>query len=136
MSVKILKEGLSPEVGPFYFIDGVVYSSGEPVRDLEPSLIGTVDSDETHYDYWKFYQSVFGSRNLDYDYYPRGRVVYDSKSDKYYLYADPCIRKDQNSLNKIIDEFNLPSGKVVVRDDDHYRCHNCNPEYIEVSENY
>ena len=133
---KILKESLAPEVGPFYVIDGAVFADTDPVRDLTPTTIGTVDSDNTHYSYWRFLKRVYPNlRRIDYDYYPRGRVVYNSKEDKYHVFVDKCI-SDKDSISKIEDELNLPSSKVVVDYDEHYQCSSCNRQYEDICERW
>lgn len=132
--MKILKESRVPEVGPFYIIDGVVFADTESYKDVV-EIGHNRDSNNTHYDYWKVLQSVYQElRNVDYDYYPRGRVVYSSSEDKFYLYVDDCI-KDMKSVRAIIDELNLPHRKVEIKSDEHYQCHNCNKDYVDISEN-
>ena len=132
----ILTESLIPEVGPFYVIDGVVYPDSEPVRDIEVSPSGHKDSNNTHYDFWKFMQRLYPElRNIDYDYYPRGRVVYNSKEDTYNLFIDKCLN-NMKDIRNIISELNLPMKKVKVDFDEHYQCYNCDADYVNISENY
>lgn len=131
-----LKESRSPNVGPFYVIDGVVYADTDDIREVNTSPVGFKDSNNGHYDYWRSLQKYFPEyRKVDYDYYPRGRVVYNTKDDKYYLYADKCILKDQKLIDAIEDELNLPYDKVVAGDDEHYQCHECSEDYIGIFEN-
>lgn len=131
----VIKESYSPEVGPFYVIDNVVFVDTEEVRDLEVGPGGFKDSDNTHYDYWSVLRRLYPElRNVDYDYYPRGRVVYSSKEDKYYVYLDKCL-KNMKNINSILSELKLPTRKVEISDDEHYQCHNCNENYANISEN-
>ncbi len=133
----ILKESRHPEVGPFYVIDNVVFADTESIDDIivTPQTKHT-DSDNTHYDYWKILQKVYPElRTIDYDYYPRGRVVYSNQEDLYYLYVDKCLQNIKN-IRSIIDELNLPTRKVEVREDEHYQCHICNKDYVNIAENY
>ena len=130
-----LKESRSPNVGPFYVIDGVVYSDADDIRDVDVSPAGFRDSNNGHYDYWRSLQRYYPEyRNVDYDYYPRGRVVYSTKDDKYYLYADKCILNSQKLIDAIEEELNLPYDKVVVGEDEHYQCHECNEDYADIWE--
>jgi hypothetical protein len=67
----------------------------------------------------------------DYDYFPRGRVVYDLKSKKYTLYIDRCLN-DPEIIRSIAVEFGLPEkGGYGVRFDEHCQCHRCNKDYVE-----
>lgn len=134
--MKIIKESYSPEVGPFYIIDGVVFADTECARDLVDRGNGFKDSDNSHYDYWKILQKLYREfRDIDYDYYPRGRVVYSCKEDLYYVYLDECIR-DMKNVREILIELNIPIRKVEIKTDDHYKCHSCNKDYVEISENF
>lgn len=133
----VIKESLSPEIGPFYVIDGVVYGDTDDVRDIETSPLGMKDSTRTHYDYWKALSRVYPEyRRLDYDYFPRGRIVYNVKTKEYKVYADPCILANESVKDSIIDEFNLPRNNTKFDTDEHYQCHSCNKEYVDISENY
>lgn len=134
--MKIILESSSPEVGPFYVIDGEVFPDTESIRDIETNSLGNKDSDETHYRYWKILKLLYPEfKNKDYDYYPRGRVVYSNTEDIYKLFVDPCVSKSE--INKIISELNLPKSKVKVdQSDEHYHCSMCNPNYVGISENY
>lgn len=134
--MKIINESYAPQVGPFYVIDGAVFDDTESVRDLIDHGNGFKDSDNSHYDFWKYLQRVYREfRTIDYDYYPRGRVVYNTKDDTYYLYLDKCIQ-NMKSIRTIISELNLPLKKVEVKSDEHYQCHECSEDYIGISENY
>lgn len=118
-------------------VDGVVFSDTESINELFPNSLGNVDYDKSHYDYWKLLQKVYPEfRSIDYDYYPRGRVVYNKTNDIYKLFVDPCI-SDQFSVDKIVDDLNLPYNKVVIdSNDEHYHCSSCNENYSEYFENY
>lgn len=133
--IKLLTESYSPRVGPFYYIDGVVFEDSDDLRDATLVSTGFSDSNNSHYDYWKFSQSIYPEfRSLDYDYYPRGRVVYNNTTDTYYLYTDKCLL-DNNITSDIISKFNLPKSKVIISTDDHYQCHQCNKSYVKITEN-
>lgn len=132
--MKIIKESLSPEVGPFYVIDGVVFNDTDSLRKVS-GVNGMFDSDNTHYDFWKLLQRIYPEyRRIDYDYYPRGRVVYNKNKDEYRIFIDKCITS--KNIKEIISELNLPWNKVVTDYDEHYQCHSCNPDYAGISESY
>jgi hypothetical protein len=66
--------------------------------------------------------------NVDYTYYPRGRVIYyvnkKTKQRNYLVLLDKCYLNDKNVHNQIIDAFGL-SGKVKFTTDGHYKCNEC-----------
>jgi len=123
-----INERREPEVGIFW----VFPDSKEPLINSTPIseaenyggdfLIHKID----HSSYWQAIKHIYKSRE-DYDYYPRGRVVYSIKEDKYYIYADKCI--NENMISKIISKMHLPFSKYIVKSDIHYQCHTCNSDY-------
>ena len=132
-----LRESYLPKVGPFYVIDGIVFADTDDVRDVIATPAGFKDSNNSHDKYWRVIRKYYPEyRDVDYDYYPRGRVVYNTKDDKYYLYADKCIINNPDWIDAVEDEFSLPHNKVIVSDDDHYQCHECNEDYVSIFEDY
>lgn len=60
----------------------------------------------------------------DYDYYPRGRIIYNKKEKKFWIYRDKCIPLGE--MEKLGERL----GEYVLLEDDHYVCHQCS-EYYE-----
>lgn len=76
---------------------------------------------ESHMEIWdKLYAKKYG---VDFDYFPRGRVVYNIKEDCYYIYHDKCIK----DLSLILQEFT--DKKYKICSDFHYQCSKCNKHY-------
>ena len=76
---------------------------------------------ESHMEIWeKFYQKKYG---VDFDFFPRGRVVYNIKEDCYYIYHDKCIK----DLMPILKEYKNQNYKIC--EDYHYQCSKCNKNY-------
>lgn len=61
---------------------------------------------------------------MDFDYFPRGRVVYNKKEKCYYIYHDKCIE----DLNEILKQYKNENYKIL--EDFHYQCHKCNKNYV------
>ncbi|MEI6707032.1 MAG: hypothetical protein WCK96_07840 [Methylococcales bacterium] len=84
-----------------------------------------------HYDYWQALIPKNSTEQLfkshEYDYFPRGRLVYFTNSKSFRIYADRCLKK--TDLEKIAATFNLPSYQLAR--DEHDQCAGCNPEYID-----
>jgi hypothetical protein len=130
-----LEESRTPMVGPFFFIDNNLYDSAEYVTEV-PSIRGYSDGSDSHCKFWAFLQGIYPElRNVDYDYWPRGRVVYDGNSDRYNIIVDRDIN-DKKHIDEIIDTFYLPRNKCVVNTDEHYQCHICNKNYANIAGNF
>ena len=61
---------------------------------------------------------------IDFDYYPRGRVIYRQEDDTYLIYYDKCIGE---GIETIVSLYK--GKKVLLSLDEHYKCANCNTEY-------
>ncbi len=81
-----------------------------------------------HYEVWQRWQrarapiSSLASvvRGHEYEEWPRGRVVFDRKADRFFLYADRRIQR-AGLLPELVASFRLPADRVIVRTDPHYR---------------
>jgi hypothetical protein len=82
-----------------------------------------------HYDVWSEWQvngppdptlrSVIASN--EYEEWPRGRIVYDTKSSRFILYADRQILCRPELLDALRAEFQLPKRRTETKPDGHYR---------------
>jgi len=120
-----MKVGIYFKVSEGFLIDAVPVDAGE--------AYGEAVGHSGHYD---FHENLCPSESLerrfkahDYDYYPRGRVVYFPERKVFTLYFDPCLTPDDISQVKIL--FGLEGQAVEVADDEHYRCAKCNKHYCE-----
>lgn len=82
----------------------------------------------SHYEVWsEKYETIY---KKSFDYFPRGRVVYNFEIDTYILYADKCI--NENVLEDIMDSFGLKNKKVRIdKTDMHYVCSKCNKDFLD-----
>ena len=78
---------------------------------------------KSHMEIWDEY--YYSKYKVDFDYYPRGRIIYNVKEQKYYIYYDKCLENDIKNLG-IIPE----NEDVKLLKDYHYQCHKCNPNYV------
>lgn len=77
---------------------------------------------ESHMQIWeKYYATKY---RVDFDYFARGRVLYNIKEDCYYIYHDKCIK----DLTEIINDYKDKKYKICT--DFHYQCKKCNKNYI------
>ena len=73
----------------------------------------------------KCYQKEFG---VDFDYWPRGRIIYKCTEERFLLYYDACVELQARELMKRFDNVN-----VSLLCDEHYQCHSCNPTYVNIA---
>lgn len=115
-----------PKVGLYFYVNRKILMDAVDLKDSElygDFMIGRSSHDEIwNREYLKVYKKP-------YDYYPRGRIVFKIKEDRYILYADKCIGPKE--LEDIKKAFELDGEKVTVASDLHYVCKKCNTEYYE-----
>ena len=119
------KVGIFFKVSSEFLIDALPVAAGEPYGDAIQY--------SGHYDYHEdlipTIPAEYKFKSHDYDFYPRGRVVYFQASEGFTLYSDPCLT--QEDIDRIITLFNLDGQKVNIAADEHYRCAKCNKHYLE-----
>lgn len=130
--MKILRESVSAKVGPFYVIGSRIISASESLRDVHE--VGEFkDSSNSHYQLWKALQRSNSSlRRFDYDYMPRGRVTFNCNKRIFYIIIDKDINEED--VRNIADKFGIPNGQYEVKYDEHYQCHLCNKNYVNITE--
>lgn len=68
-----------------------------------------------------------------YDFWPIGRVSYNTNSRQYIIYHDKCLGEDV--LEKVRVLFNVPEEGVRYVVDDYYSCQECRKKIIDDDEN-
>lgn len=117
-------------IGIFFVVDGVLISDLLQVEQGQ-HYADHIEHGE-HYGYWLNLMPATSAetafKSHAYDYYPRGRAVYDVKHRQVKLYVDHCI--DAPVLATI--RFSLAlSGDIRISHDEHYQCHHCNPMFMD-----
>ena len=106
----------------FFCVDGRLLLYSCPVERGEASG-DFINYPYSHYAVWETkYRAMY---NVDYDYYPRGRVVYRKSDNTYLLYYDSCA---EFAAKKIAVMYG--DARVLLEQDEHYQCHNCNSYYV------
>lgn len=109
-------------VGVFYIINDEIYSDATNVRNADE--YGQSYTYGSHYDFYydelaKYYDMPW-LEEIDYDYYPRGRVIFRKDLNKYVLFLDPDLDKPKY-VDMIAQEFGLHNGGFYVdTEDEHY----------------
>lgn len=113
-----------PKVGVFFCADGEILFHGCSLNNGEPYGF-FINHPESHYHIWvRYYERKY---NVEFDYYPRGRVIYRTTDDTYLIYYDRCM---EEHLPKILESYR--EVRYEVNYDEHYQCHQCNPHYVNI----
>lgn len=65
--------------------------------------------------------------HTDFDFYPRGRIIYDLSDQTYRIFHDGCIEHAAKELAAAYQ-----AGHAILLRDEHYQCHGCNKEYVHI----
>lgn len=101
-------------VGLFFYINGKILGLRTDITEgnIKNDFI---DSPVSHFDYFSFL-----GFDDDYGHYPRGRVIYNNKTNEYYLYIDKDYENNQDIIDKVMIYFNLCAYNTLIKTDDHY----------------
>ncbi|HEY9162856.1 MAG TPA: hypothetical protein VIS94_17400 [Desulfomonilia bacterium] len=125
-----------PKVGIIFSVEGQVLIDSTSVNEAEKTS-DYIDHPRAHSEFWEALQEVCLSEGIrhtitetDYDYYPRGRVVYSIKDRMFFVYLDRCIIDNHELVDEIISRMNLSKKRCRVTTDFHYQCAFCNRNYV------
>ncbi|MDO4552861.1 MAG: hypothetical protein Q4C22_04930, partial [Bacillota bacterium] len=117
-------EDRDKQIGPalFFCVEGELLFHGCRLSEGEP-YGPFLNYPHSHLKIWT--QNYEGKYGVDFDYYPRGRVVYRKADDSYLIYYDKCMQAH-------IEEVALKYAgyKYEIGFDEHYQCHQCNEYYV------
>ncbi|MGO9268890.1 MAG: hypothetical protein ACLQOO_01280 [Terriglobia bacterium] len=113
-----------PKVGIFWLVGKRLVVTGTPLAKGES--YGEFKTFPTsHIDHWAGLQrDGIVPREMEYDVPPRGRVMYNTRTQQFTLLADRCIIRNKRLVSNIMSQLCLPKNTTVVTDS-HYRCARC-----------
>ena len=117
-------------VGPFYLMNGAIRAHTISLDNAEDYGDFKTCS-YSHNDFW--HNELKGDMPYDFDYFPRGRVVFNNKSGVFIVYTDICFGVPvlPDLAEQIRLEFCLPlDAHCDFQYNEHYQCHKCNEDYI------
>ncbi len=116
-------ECLAGQVGLFFVVEGHILLYACPLK--RAGHYGDfLNYPHSHDDVWRVKQSK--AYGVEYDFYPRGRIVYNAAGNRYTIYHDRCCEREA----RYIGERYAPE-KVEYALDEHYQCRRCNPAYCD-----
>ena len=119
-----------PAVGIFWRVNGVLVIDRSTLDEAE-RYGDCITHAAGHYDRWQEWQALGMSRlaavgypdhilSTEYDHWPRGRIVYETPTRRFVLYADQRLQKP-DVIDALKTAFGLNDAEVIVRSDSHYR---------------
>ena len=114
-----------PRLGIFWVVSGRLLLESTPLSRAEP-YSDFLTYPESHIDAWERLRAAkLVPADLEYEDMPRGRVVYDTKSERFYFYADACILTKRRLCDRLMARLRLPAEQTDLLGDAHYRCPGC-----------
>ncbi len=114
-----------PRVGIFWHMKGRLLLDSTPLASAE-CYGNWKNYAQGHIERWSQLQAAgYVSLDVEYEVHPRGRVIFNTNTEKFLLLADPCILKRDELVKEIITSFELPAHKTELNTDPHYRCFRC-----------
>lgn len=111
-----------PMIGIFWLYQGHVFGKAVPISDGHESIPGIADMNENHADLWSCSELCGRPSSLagvEYQEVPRGRVLYDKRSDRSIVYLDSTLMNPAS--RQLIGQFlSLKSGNTAWLRDQHY----------------
>jgi hypothetical protein len=114
-----------PHVGIFWLLNDKLIIDSMPLGKAEP-YGDHLTHPRSHIDVWG--QWRLGAKvpgESEYEEFPRGRVMYNTKTQRFTLLADSCILRDKDVVSRIMAELHLPGEATDEGNDEHYRCTSC-----------
>jgi hypothetical protein len=119
-----------PAVGIFWRVNGVLVIDRSTLDEAE-RYGDCITHAAGHYDRWQEWQALGMARlaavgypdhilSTEYDHWPRGRIVYETPTRRFVLYADQRLQKP-DVIDALKTAFGLNDAEVIVRSDSHYR---------------
>lgn len=100
-------------VGPFFYINGKIRGIRMDINDGNITD-DFINSPISHFNYANFLHLD------DYGHYPRGRVIYNNKTNVFYIYVDKSLLKNEEANEDIKRKFRLSDPNTVIKTDEHY----------------
>jgi len=112
-------------VGIFWVVGGKLLIDCTPLGEAEP-YGDHLTHPRSHLEAWTlFLQNGIAPIEIEYEDAPRGRIVYNTRTQRFMILADRCILGDNVMLARIISVMNLPNRNTDKGTDSHYRCSVC-----------
>ena len=120
-----------PELAVFWWITEIDSFIGDRADVAEGVYSPSGDICELDYDHadrWQVWCNAHNLRKVEYDYYPRGKIIFNAVLHKFIVVCDACILERDTVKRSICREYGLDSNKVIWKSNDSYTCNVCRKE--------
>ena len=119
-----------PHVGIFWVVNGKSLMDSTPLSEGEP-YGDYLTHPRGHAEVWEsFHQNHTVPADIEYEEFPRGRVIYNTKTQRFRFLADKCILREKSVVRKIMLALHLPRN-TQLDEDSHYRCSSCSRRNVD-----
>ena len=120
---------MKSKIGIYWYFESQLIVYAEDASSVKP-VEGFSDVEMSHYEFWDTVKKKDPSkRNFEYEDIPRGRIVMDTKKEKFIVYGSSKLIEDNQFKTTVIAEFSLPKEQTVFKQDFHYE----DPTDLEIS---
>jgi hypothetical protein len=116
-------DGGTPEVGVFFLVGTELFVEGTSLAEAG-TYANCKMHEGDHIQYWDKLLLAGAVPESEYDEHPRGRVVFNFKTEQFTIYADRCILGRKALVAAIKSALRLPNAAKTAPDS-HYRCPKC-----------
>ena len=109
------------KIGIFWYFQNQVIGVAHHFNPSDQDSLGLIDSAYTHVEYWETLKQSFPNlQEFEYEDIPRGRVIYNVKKQKTYVYMDAKLFKTMIA-KQVAEFFELDFDSVIWMKDPHYK---------------
>jgi len=113
-----------PRLGIFWLVNGKLLIDSAALSECE-QYGDHLNYPGSHIRLWERWQQVGKApAESEYEEFARGRIMRDTKTKKFSLFADKCILTRKDLIAAIKKKLGLPK-ETSVGTDPHYRCFTC-----------
>lgn len=76
--------------------------------------------DKDHFNVWDRYKGYTDRPDVEYDYFPRGRILFNTALHKFVVVTDEKICNDPRIKEALLEWYSLPAT-TIFRSDEHYQ---------------
>jgi hypothetical protein len=113
-----------PHVGIFWVLNDKLLIDSTPLSEAE-AYGDHLTHSRSHLAVWTLFQrNGTVPREVEYEEPPRGRVMYNMKTQQFILLADRCILQEKGLVKWIMSALSLKKT-TKTGTDEHYQCSRC-----------
>ena len=104
----------------FWYVDGQFIGHEDTLKGDSVEQFGDyLQLDLDHFAEWPVIRMLYNLPNVEYDYYPRGRVMFNTKLHKFIVVGSKEIVDDPEVQAELREYYGLPST-TIFQGDEHY----------------